>query len=97
MGSIPIPITPDCPEVNAVGVLSPGQSRETANLNTVRTCGSHDYDRPTDAALRGRIIIIRGSGIPDPRSDRLRPVFHQQLNPDTRRHRARPSFPGGPP
>jgi hypothetical protein len=38
-------------------VLNPGQRRETANLNDVRTCGFHDHDRPDDATLQGRIII----------------------------------------
>jgi plastocyanin len=57
MGSDPHPDHTDCPEINSVGVLSPGQSRETANLNAVRTCGFHDHERPTDATLRGRIII----------------------------------------
>lgn len=47
----------DCPAINAVGTLGPGQSRETGNLNDVRTCGFHDHDRPDDAGLRGRIII----------------------------------------
>src|ERR671919_1398973 len=46
MGSDPHPEHTDCPEINAVGVLTPGQSRETANLNTVRTCGFHDHDLP---------------------------------------------------
>jgi plastocyanin len=47
----------DCPEINAVGVLNPGQSRETGNLVTVRTCGFHDHDNPDRTALQGRIVI----------------------------------------
>lgn len=47
----------DCPEINAVGFLSPGQSRPTGNLNTARTCGFHDHNLPNVASLRGTIII----------------------------------------
>ena len=57
MGSDPHPEHTDCPEINAVGVLTPGQSRETANLNTVRTCGFHDHDLPDTDNLKGRIIV----------------------------------------
>jgi hypothetical protein len=47
----------DCPEINQVGLLQPGQSRETGNLVQVRTCGFHDHENPDDPQLRGRIII----------------------------------------
>jgi hypothetical protein len=57
MGSDPHPEHSDCPEINSVGVLNAGQSRETANLNTVRTCGFHDHDLPDNNTLKGRIII----------------------------------------
>ena len=57
MGSDPHPDHGDCPEINSVGVLSPAQSRETGNLNTVRTCGFHDHDLPDNASLKGRIVI----------------------------------------
>lgn len=54
MHSDPHPTHGDCPEIDQVGVLNPGQSRETGNLNTVRTCGYHDHDDPTK---RGTIRI----------------------------------------
>jgi plastocyanin len=57
MASDPHPGHTDCPEINQVGVLQPGQSRETGNLNTVRTCGFHDHDQPTANSLRGSIRI----------------------------------------
>ena len=57
MGSDPHPEHSDCPELNAVGILPPGASRESANLNTVRTCGFHDHDLPDNNNLKGRIII----------------------------------------
>jgi plastocyanin len=47
----------DCPEINAVGFLSPGQSRQTGNLNTARTCGFHDHNLPNVASLQGTIVI----------------------------------------
>ncbi len=57
MTSDPHPEHTDCPELNSVGVLNPGQSRETGNLVAVRTCGFHDHDNPNNASLRGRIVI----------------------------------------
>jgi len=53
----------ECPEINAVGVLTPGQSRETTNLNLIRTCGFHDHDNPPPSTQAGNMwtgrIIIR--------------------------------------
>jgi plastocyanin len=57
MASDPHPEHSDCRELEPIGGLSPGQSRETANLNTVKTCGFHDHDNPNNASLKGRIII----------------------------------------
>ncbi len=57
MASDPHPEHTDCPEINQVGFLQPGQSRETGNLVTVRTCGYHDHDAPTTEALKGRLVI----------------------------------------
>ena len=59
MTSDPHPEHTDCPEINAVGLLQPGQSRETGNLNTVRTCGFHDHDDPPPAGAKwtGSITI----------------------------------------
>ncbi len=57
MASDPHPDHTDCPEINQVGSLSPGQSRETGNLVVVRTCGFHDHDQPTNGALKGRIVV----------------------------------------
>jgi plastocyanin len=57
MASDPHPDHTDCPELNQVGLLRAGESRETGNLVTVRTCGFHDHDQPTNEALRGTIVI----------------------------------------
>jgi len=57
MSSNPHPEHTDCPAVNDVGFLQPGQMRQTGNLTTVRTCGFHDHNEPTNTALQGSIVI----------------------------------------
>lgn len=57
MASDPHPDHTECPDLNQVGVLQPGQSRLTGNLVTARTCGFHDHDLPTNASLKGAITI----------------------------------------
>jgi plastocyanin len=56
MASDPHPEHDNCRELN-LGTLNPGQSRESLNLVTVRTCGFHDHDNPDNASLKGRIIV----------------------------------------
>jgi plastocyanin len=56
MTSDPHPEHDDCPAIN-VGLLTQGQSRETENLITVRTCGYHDHENPDNNQLKGRIIV----------------------------------------
>ena len=58
MASDPHPIHTDCPEINQVGFISPGQSKQTGNLNTVRTCGYHDHNLPSNSSLQGTITIV---------------------------------------
>ncbi|HEY7284810.1 MAG TPA: hypothetical protein VH497_05180 [Vicinamibacterales bacterium] len=57
MYSDPHPEHTDCPELNQIGHLEPGQSRASGNLVTARTCGFHDHLRPDVAGLKGRITI----------------------------------------
>ena len=57
MVSDPHPEHTDCPEINQVGFLASGQSRQTGNLNTTRTCGFHDHDLPQNTSLQGSIVI----------------------------------------
>jgi len=57
MTSDPHPDHNDCPDLNQVGFLAPGQSRETGNLVTARTCGFHDHDSPSQGLLQGQIVI----------------------------------------
>lgn len=58
MASDPHPSHQDCTELNQVGFLTPGQSRTSGNLNTVRTCGFHDHNNPGSTGLQGRITIV---------------------------------------
>ena len=62
MASDPHPEHTDCPEINQVGLLQPGQSRETGNMNTVRTCGYHDHNDPPPGGNKwtGKIVIQGG-------------------------------------
>jgi plastocyanin len=57
MSSDPHPEHTDCREINSVGLLTPGRSGETGNLNTVRSCGFHDHLNDAVASLRGTITI----------------------------------------
>ena len=57
MTSDPHPDHGDCPNINQVGFLKPGEKRETGNFVVSRACGFHDHDAPTDANLKGTITI----------------------------------------
>lgn len=57
MESDPHPEHTDCPAINDVGFLNPGQRRQTGNLNTVRTCGFHDHEQDSVRSLQGTITI----------------------------------------
>ena len=57
MFSDPHPIHTDCPPMNDVGVLSPGQTKQSGVFTTARTCGYHDHGRPDNTSLQGRILI----------------------------------------
>jgi hypothetical protein len=57
MDSNPHPEHTDCPEINQVGFITPGQTKLTGNLNTRRTCGFHDHEQSTNTSLQGSIVI----------------------------------------
>jgi plastocyanin len=57
MDSDPHPEHTDCPELNQIGFLNPGQSRQSGNLNTARKCGMHDHRSPDTASLKATITI----------------------------------------
>ena len=57
MASDPHPAHSDCPPLNDVGFMNPGQSKTTGTLTTRRTCSFHDHINETNAALQGTITI----------------------------------------
>ncbi len=57
MSSDPIQVHTDCPPINDVGFLNPGQTRTTGILNVARTCGYHDHTNEFDPTFKGRIIV----------------------------------------
>jgi hypothetical protein len=57
IGSDPHPDHTDCPSINQVGLLVPGQRRETLNFVTAEACGFHDHNEPDNQAIWGTIRI----------------------------------------
>ena len=57
MSSDPITTHTDCPAINDVGTLTPGQKRSTATLDVARTCGFHDHTDENNPAFKGTIVI----------------------------------------
>jgi len=57
MDSDPHPEHTDCPALNQVDFLNPGQSRTSGNLTVARRCGFHDHSSPETASLKGTITI----------------------------------------
>jgi len=54
----PDPDHRDCPEIDIVGFLTPGQSRSTGPLATARTCEFHDHTvHDEHHGFGGRIVI----------------------------------------
>jgi plastocyanin len=54
----PDPDHRDCPEIDVVGFLTPGQSRQTNPLPSARTCQYHDHTVHDDHhGFEGRIVI----------------------------------------
>jgi plastocyanin len=57
MSSDPHPTHEECPPINEVSVLTPGQSRLTGTFPSARTCGYHDHGDNTNTSLQGTIVI----------------------------------------
>ena len=57
IASDPHPEHDSCPPMDQVGVLQPGQRRESGNFTISRTCGLHDHIEFQNTSLRGRIVI----------------------------------------
>ncbi len=47
----------DCPPINAVDLLTPGQSKETDVMSLAGTCGFHEHLTEGDAAFLGEILV----------------------------------------
>lgn len=57
MNSDPHPEHVDCPPINDVGFIAPGQTKLTGNLTVARTCGVHDHNEPSNENLMGTIRV----------------------------------------
>lgn len=57
MTSDPHPSHTQCPAINAVGPMAPGQTKLTNALSTATTCGFHDHGDPDNLSLHGTITI----------------------------------------
>jgi plastocyanin len=57
MASDPHPEHTLCTSLNAVGFISPGQSRTSSNLNTAMVCTYHDHNSDTNSNLKGTIRV----------------------------------------
>jgi plastocyanin len=55
--STPVPTYSDCPPINLVGRLEPGQSKQTGALSATGSCGFLDLLRSGDNRWRGAITI----------------------------------------
>ena len=53
----PDPDHRDCPEIDKVSFLTPGQSRATDPLPAARTCEYHDHTEHDHHGFGGRIVI----------------------------------------
>jgi hypothetical protein len=56
----------DCPAINSVGVLQPGESRTTATFDVEKACGFHDHMNPDSPNLGGTIRVAGAEGPPGP-------------------------------
>jgi len=56
----------DCPAINNVGVLQPGESRLTGAFDVAKACGFHDHMNPDTTGLGGTIRVAGYEGPPGP-------------------------------
>ena len=56
----------DCPAINAVGVLQPGESRMSGTFDVEKACGFHDHMNPDAQGLLGTIRVAGAEGPPGP-------------------------------
>lgn len=72
--SDPHPIHNECPAINQVGFIRPGESKQTGVFAVERTCGYHDHTQSTNQALRGTIVVVPASASARVRQQRARPL-----------------------
>jgi plastocyanin len=56
----------DCPALNDIGILQPGQSKDSGTLNERKGCGFHDHQSPDDLRFRGQVLVGLTEGDPAP-------------------------------
>jgi plastocyanin len=57
ISSGPIPTYDECPSINRVGALAPGQTMQTAALTGARSCSFIDLSRAGDSRWQGTITV----------------------------------------
>lgn len=57
IASNPHPAHSDCPAINALATISPGQTKLTNALTSPRSCGFHDHNDPNNSNLQGTITV----------------------------------------
>ncbi|MGH8639054.1 MAG: cupredoxin domain-containing protein [Burkholderiales bacterium] len=55
--SAPVPTYDECPSINRVGRLAPGERMQTGALTAARSCGFLDLLRTGDARWQGTITV----------------------------------------
>ena len=63
--SDPNPTHNDCPAINDVSTIAPGQSRQTGSFMVAKACGYHDHMNPSSAGLQG-VLLVGGAQDPGP-------------------------------
>jgi len=63
--SDPNPTHNDCPSINDVSTLAPGQSRQTGSFMVAKACSYHDHMNPDSAGLQG-VLLVGGAQDPGP-------------------------------
>jgi plastocyanin len=66
MFTTPHNVHSDCPALNEIGLLQPGQSRDSGVLNERRGCGFHDHTDPDNNSLRGQVLVGLSANDPVP-------------------------------
>ena len=64
INSNPFPAHDDCPPINQVDVLAPGQTKLTGVLSLAGTCAFHEHLTEGAAAFVG-VILVGDDAVPD--------------------------------